>query len=93
MRWMTSVRERTRARLVTARRGRSLPPFENDSALDDHVLQPLIMGRAVALHPLAVILAIATGVVTAGVVGGLVAVPLLAVGPRTHHPRVRRRAV
>ncbi|GIF53672.1 putative PurR-regulated permease PerM [Asanoa ferruginea] len=47
--------------------------------LEGHVLQPLIMGRAVALHPLAVILAIATGVVTAGIVGGLVAVPLLAV--------------
>jgi predicted PurR-regulated permease PerM len=48
--------------------------------LEGHVLQPLIMGRAVALHPLAVILAIATGVVTAGIAGGLVAVPLLAVG-------------
>jgi predicted PurR-regulated permease PerM len=48
--------------------------------LECHVLQPLIMGRAVALHPLAVILAIATGIVTAGIVGGLVAVPLLAVG-------------
>nr|WP_245601611.1 AI-2E family transporter [Hamadaea tsunoensis] len=47
--------------------------------LEGHVLQPLIMGRAVALHPLAVILAIATGVVTAGIIGGLVAVPLLAV--------------
>jgi predicted PurR-regulated permease PerM len=47
--------------------------------LEGHVLQPLIMGRAVSLHPLAVILAIATGVVTAGIVGGLVAVPLLAV--------------
>jgi predicted PurR-regulated permease PerM len=47
--------------------------------LEGHVLQPLIMGRAVALHPLAVILAITTGVVTAGIVGGLVAVPLLAV--------------
>jgi predicted PurR-regulated permease PerM len=48
--------------------------------LEGHILQPLIMGRAVALHPLAVILAIATGIVTAGIVGGLVAVPLLAVG-------------
>ncbi|MDQ1287118.1 MAG: hypothetical protein QG622_683 [Actinomycetota bacterium] len=47
--------------------------------LEGHVLQPLIMGRAVALHPLAVILTITTGVVTAGIVGGLVAVPLLAV--------------
>ncbi|MFI5909216.1 AI-2E family transporter [Dactylosporangium sp. NPDC051541] len=48
--------------------------------LEGHVLQPLIMGRAVALHPLSVILAITTGVVVAGIVGGLVAVPLLAVG-------------
>jgi AI-2E family transporter len=47
--------------------------------LEGHVLQPLIMGRAVALHPLAIILAIATGVVAAGIIGGLVAVPLLAV--------------
>lgn len=47
--------------------------------VEGHLLQPLIMGRAVALHPLAVILAIATGVVVAGIVGGLVAVPVLAV--------------
>lgn len=48
--------------------------------LEGHVLQPLIMGRAVSLHPLAVILAIAVGIVAAGIVGGLVSVPLLAVG-------------
>ncbi len=47
--------------------------------LEGHVLQPLIMGRAVALHPLAVILSIATGVLVAGIIGGLIAVPLLAV--------------
>jgi predicted PurR-regulated permease PerM len=47
--------------------------------LEGHVLQPLIMGRAVALHPLAIILAIATGVVAAGIIGGLIAVPVLAV--------------
>jgi putative heme transporter len=47
--------------------------------LEGHVLQPLIMGRAVALHPLAVILTIASGVVIAGIIGGLVAVPILAV--------------
>ncbi|GAB2577257.1 AI-2E family transporter [Paractinoplanes abujensis] len=59
--------------------------------LEGHVLQPLIMGRAVALHPLAVILAIASGVVLAGIVGGLIAVPLLAVVNTAvrylvHHP-------
>jgi predicted PurR-regulated permease PerM len=59
--------------------------------LEGHVLQPLIMGRAVALHPLAVILAIATGLVVAGIVGALVAVPVLAVANTavrylTEHP-------
>jgi predicted PurR-regulated permease PerM len=47
--------------------------------LEGHVLQPVIMGRAVAIHPLAVIVAIATGVVLAGIVGALVAVPIVAV--------------
>jgi predicted PurR-regulated permease PerM len=47
--------------------------------LEGHVLQPMIMGRAVAIHPLAVIVAIATGVVLAGIIGALVAVPIVAV--------------
>jgi predicted PurR-regulated permease PerM len=47
--------------------------------VEGHVLQPAIMGRAVALHPLAVITSIATGVVLAGIVGALVAVPIIAV--------------
>jgi putative heme transporter len=47
--------------------------------LEGHVLQPVIMGRAVAIHPLAVIVAIATGVVLAGIIGALVSVPLVAV--------------
>lgn len=47
--------------------------------LEGNVLQPLIMGRAVAIHPLAVILGIAAGVVLAGITGALVAVPLIAV--------------
>jgi predicted PurR-regulated permease PerM len=47
--------------------------------LEGHVLQPMIMGRAVAIHPLAVIVAIAAGVVLAGIIGALVAVPIVAV--------------
>ncbi|MDG4806472.1 AI-2E family transporter [Micromonospora sp. WMMD1120] len=47
--------------------------------VEGHILQPLIMGRAVALHPLAVIIAIAAGVVLAGITGALVSVPLIAV--------------
>ncbi len=46
--------------------------------LEGHVLQPFLMGRWVSLHPLGVILAIAAGVLTAGVAGALVAVPLAA---------------
>jgi predicted PurR-regulated permease PerM len=46
--------------------------------LEAHVLQPFLLGRAVKLHPLAVILAVAAGVVAAGIVGALVAVPLAA---------------
>jgi predicted PurR-regulated permease PerM len=47
--------------------------------LEGHVLQPLLLGRALRLHPLAVVLGVATGVVVAGIVGALLAVPLLAV--------------
>jgi predicted PurR-regulated permease PerM len=47
--------------------------------LESHVLQPLVMGRAVSLHPLSVVLAIAAGAVLAGIVGALLAVPLVAV--------------
>ena len=47
--------------------------------LESHVLQPLLLGRAVALHPLAVVLAIGTGLFVWGIAGALLAVPLLAV--------------
>jgi predicted PurR-regulated permease PerM len=47
--------------------------------LEGHVLQPLLLGRAVKLHPLAVAVAIASGLVVAGIPGALLAVPLLAV--------------
>jgi hypothetical protein len=43
------------------------------------VLQPFLMGRAVQVHPLAVILAIGAGALVAGIVGALFAVPLTAV--------------
>ena len=47
--------------------------------IESHVLQPFLLGRAVSVHPLAVILAITAGVVIAGIVGALVAVPVAAV--------------
>ncbi|MEU3621543.1 AI-2E family transporter [Amycolatopsis coloradensis] len=47
--------------------------------LESHVLQPILLGRAVKLHPLAVVLAITAGLVAAGIPGALLSVPLLAV--------------
>lgn len=47
--------------------------------LESHVLQPLLLGRAVSIHPLAVVLAIAAGIVIGGIAGGLLAVPFVAV--------------
>nr|WP_242438633.1 AI-2E family transporter [Streptomyces sp. CB00455] len=48
--------------------------------IEGHVLQPFILGRAVRVHPLAVVLAVATGGIVAGIGGAVVAVPLVAVG-------------
>jgi predicted PurR-regulated permease PerM len=47
--------------------------------LEGHVLQPLLLGRAVSLHPLAVVLGVAAGLVVAGIAGALLIVPLIAV--------------
>ncbi|WP_285662386.1 AI-2E family transporter [Actinorhabdospora filicis] len=62
--------------------------------LESHVLQPLLLGRAVSVHPLAVILAIGAGVVLAGVIGALIAVPLVAMANTAvkHLARSRRVA-
>jgi predicted PurR-regulated permease PerM len=71
--------------------------------LEGHVLQPLLLGRAVRVHPLAVVLAIAAGLLVAGIFGALIAVPLVACanvagtylsrrhdGPRPPEPRPGR---
>lgn len=47
--------------------------------IESNVLQPLVMGKAVALHPLAVVIAVIAGSSLYGIVGALFAVPLLAV--------------
>ncbi|MGH3497022.1 MAG: AI-2E family transporter [Nocardioidaceae bacterium] len=66
--------------------------------IESHVLQPFLMGRLVSLHPLAVILSIAGGVVVAGLIGALIAVPSAAcVNAVVKHlsgrdvPMIRRR--
>jgi predicted PurR-regulated permease PerM len=71
--------------------------------LEGHVLQPLLLGRAVHVHPLAVVLAIAAGLLIAGIFGALIAVPTVACvnvagtylsrrhdGPRPPEPRPDR---
>lgn len=47
--------------------------------IEGHILQPFILGRAVRVHPLAVVLTVATGGMVAGIGGAVVAVPLVAV--------------
>jgi predicted PurR-regulated permease PerM len=71
--------------------------------LEGHVLQPLLLGRAVHVHPLAVVLAIAAGLLIGGIFGALIAVPTVAClnvagtylsrrheGPRPPEPRPDR---
>jgi predicted PurR-regulated permease PerM len=71
--------------------------------LEGHVLQPLLLGRAVRVHPLAVVLSIAAGLLVGGIFGALIAVPTVACanvagtylsrrmeGPRPPEPRPER---
>ncbi|WP_029433978.1 AI-2E family transporter [Blastococcus sp. URHD0036] len=71
--------------------------------VEGHILQPLLLGRAVHVHPLAVVLAIASGLLIAGIFGALIAVPIVACanvagtylarrndGPRPPEPRPDR---
>ncbi len=46
--------------------------------IESHVLQPFLMGRFVSIHPLGIIIAIAAGILLAGIAGALVAVPFAA---------------
>lgn len=47
--------------------------------IESNVLQPLIQSRAVKVHPIAVLLAVAGGTAVAGLIGALFAVPIIAV--------------
>ncbi len=46
---------------------------------EGHVLQPLIMGKQVSLHPVVVAVAVTAGTIMAGILGAIVAVPIVAV--------------
>ncbi|WP_327590454.1 AI-2E family transporter [Nonomuraea sp. NBC_00507] len=50
-----------------------------EQQLENHVLQPLIVGRALNFHPLAIILVLSIGGILAGIAGAAVAVPVAAV--------------
>lgn len=47
--------------------------------IEGHILQPLIMGRQVSLHPVVVIIAVAVGTFSMGLLGAVIAVPLVSV--------------
>jgi predicted PurR-regulated permease PerM len=47
--------------------------------VESNLLQPFLMSRAVKLHPLAIVLAVTAGGFVWGIIGALVAVPLLAI--------------
>jgi putative heme transporter len=46
---------------------------------EGHVLTPLVMGKQVSLHPVAVALSVTAGTLVAGILGAVIAVPLVAV--------------
>ena len=52
--------------------------FLAENQIESHLLQPLVVGRIVRLHPLAIILVLAVGGVIAGIAGAIVAVPAAA---------------
>ena len=47
--------------------------------VEGNLLQPVLLGRALSLHPLAILLALTAGTVLGGVVGAVLSVPLAAV--------------
>ena len=47
--------------------------------IEGHLLYPIIMGRTIHIHPIAVIVALATGGILAGIIGVFISVPILTV--------------
>ncbi|XPP27823.1 MAG: AI-2E family transporter [Leucobacter sp.] len=59
--------------------------------IESHVLQPLVMGNAVKVHPLGVVLAVSAGALLAGIPGALFAVPIAASASSMVNALVERR--
>lgn len=55
-----------------------LAVFLAENQIESHLLQPLVVGRIVRLHPLAIIVVLAIGGIVAGIPGAIVAVPTAA---------------
>jgi predicted PurR-regulated permease PerM len=49
-----------------------------NNQIEAHALQPFVVGRYVRVHPLAVVLALATGGLLFGIFGAIIAVPIVA---------------
>ncbi|MDQ3607666.1 MAG: AI-2E family transporter [Actinomycetota bacterium] len=47
--------------------------------VEGNILYPLVVGRTMHLHPVGILLAVTTGAVIAGIIGAMVAVPIMAV--------------
>jgi len=56
-----------------------LAVFVLENQIEAHLLQPLVVGRIIRLHPLAIILALSVGGIIAGIPGAIIAVPVTAV--------------
>jgi len=46
---------------------------------EGHILQPLVMGKQVSLHPVVIALVVTAGTLSAGILGAVISVPLVAV--------------
>lgn len=49
-----------------------------DSQIEGHLLQPLVVGRAVQLHPVAIVLALTAGGLVGGIFGAIITIPIVA---------------
>lgn len=47
--------------------------------IEGHLLQPLVMGKQVSLHPVVVALGVTAGTFVAGLLGAIIAIPIIAV--------------
>ena len=63
--------------------------FLAENQIESHLLQPLVVGRIVRLHPLAIIMVLAVGGIVAGVPGAIIAVPVSAQAARSKKPQNR----